>query len=55
MGEMDKSVGQLRLAYNYKINVIPGESLPDPLKDDSFRKLAGAVRDMQRDSDKGLN
>jgi hypothetical protein len=36
-------------------NVIPGESLPNPLKDDSFPKTRGdykfvsAVRDMQRD------
>ena len=55
MGEMDKSVDQLRLAYKYKANIIPGESLPDPLNDDSFRKFAGddkfvrAVRDMQHD------
>ncbi len=42
MGKMDESLEQLRLVYKYKANVIPGESLPDPLKDDSFRKF---VRD----------
>jgi len=54
MGKMDESLGQLRLAYKYKSNVIPGESLPDPLKDDSFRmfvkdkKFLDALREMQR-------
>jgi tetratricopeptide (TPR) repeat protein len=54
MGKMDESLVQLRLAYRYKANVIPGESLPDPLKDDSFRKFVkdknfiDAVHEMQR-------
>lgn len=54
MGKMDQSLEQLRLAYKYKANVIPGESLPDPLKDDSFRKFrkdkkfVDAVHEMQR-------
>ncbi len=39
---MEESLEQLRLAYKYKANVISGESLPDPFKDDSFRKF---VRD----------
>jgi hypothetical protein len=56
-GEMDKmndALTQLRLAYKYKANVISGEALPDPLKDDSFRHFVGkeefikAVHDMQR-------
>ena len=53
MGKIDESVEQLRLAYKYKANVIPGESMPDPLKDESFRKFAKddkfvtAVREMQ--------
>jgi hypothetical protein len=29
----------LRLAYKYKANMIEGESFPDPLQDDSFRKF----------------
>jgi len=50
----DESLEELRLAYRYKANVIPGESLPDPLKDDSFRKFVkdkkfvAAVRELQR-------
>jgi tetratricopeptide (TPR) repeat protein len=56
-GEMDKvddALAQLRLAYKYKANMIAGETLPDPLKDDSFRHFAGneefvkAVREMQK-------
>jgi tetratricopeptide (TPR) repeat protein len=54
MGKMDESLDQLRLAYKYKANVISGESLPDPLKDDSFRKFVrdkkfvDAVHEMQQ-------
>ena len=54
MGKMDESLGQLRLAYKYKANMIAGESFPDPMKDDSFRnfvkdkKFVDAVRAMQR-------
>jgi len=56
-GEMDKmndALTQLRLAYKYKANMIAGETLPDPLKDDSFRKFVHkeefvkAVREMQK-------
>jgi hypothetical protein len=56
-GEMDKvddALAQLRLAYKYKANMIAGETLPDPLKDDSFRHFAGneefvkAVHEMQK-------
>jgi tetratricopeptide (TPR) repeat protein len=39
-GEMDKmneALAQLKLAYKYKANMIAGETLPDPLHDDSFR------------------
>ncbi len=42
MGKMDESLEELRLAYKYRANVIRGETFPDPLKDDSFRKF---VRD----------
>jgi hypothetical protein len=41
-GEMDKideAIGQLRLAFQYKANMIAGETLPDPLQDDSFRRF----------------
>ena len=40
MGKMDEAIEQLRLAYKYRANMIPGEGgIPDPLKDDSFRKF----------------
>lgn len=54
MGKMNESLEQLRLAYKYKANTIPGESLPDPLEDDSFRKFVKdknfveAVHEIQR-------
>jgi hypothetical protein len=53
MGRMDQALGQLRLAYKYKDNMIPGEQFPDPIKDDSFRKFVKdkkfveAVKEMQ--------
>ena len=53
-GQMDESLKQLRLAYKYKANLIPGESMPDPLTDDSFRefvndkKFVDAVHEMQQ-------
>jgi hypothetical protein len=54
MGKMDEALGQLRLAYKYRANMIPGEgTVPDPLKDDSFRSFVKndtfvqAVRAMQ--------
>jgi tetratricopeptide (TPR) repeat protein len=55
-GEMDKmneAISQLRLAYKYKANMIAGETLPDPLQDDSFKRFVHneefgkAVHDMQ--------
>jgi hypothetical protein len=55
-GEMDlmnDALIQLRLAYKFKANMIAGETLPDPLKDDSFRHFVGketfvkAVHEMQ--------
>jgi len=54
MGNMNKSLEQLRLAYKYKANMIAGETFPDPLRDDSFRnfvdndKFVKAVNEMQR-------
>jgi hypothetical protein len=45
---------QLGLAYKYKANMISQETLPDPLKDDSFRDFVGkeefvkAVHAMQK-------
>ena len=53
-GEMNEALTQLRLADKYKANMIAGEKLPDPLKDDSFRHFVGkeefvkAVHEMQK-------
>jgi hypothetical protein len=38
-GKKNEALEQLRLFYQKKANMIAGESPPDPLKDDSFRKL----------------
>jgi tetratricopeptide (TPR) repeat protein len=54
MARMNDSLAQLRLAYKYKSNMIEGETLPDPLKDDSFRyfvdkdEFVKALREMQK-------
>jgi tetratricopeptide (TPR) repeat protein len=44
MNKMDDTLTQLRLAYMHKANMIAGETLPDPLKDDSFRHFADKER-----------
>ena len=52
-GLMNESIEQLNLAYKFKANVIPGESFPDPLQDNSFRKFShdkrfvDAIRNME--------
>lgn len=52
--ELQESISELRLAYKYKANSIPGESIPDPMQDDSSRYFTHnqtfieAVRDMQK-------
>jgi len=38
-GKMGEALEQLKLFYKYKANMIQGESLPDPLTDDSFRNF----------------
>jgi len=54
MARMNDALEQLRLAYKYKANSIAGETLPDPLKDDSFRyfvdkpEFVNAVHAMQK-------
>lgn len=55
MEKMDQALEQLGWAYKYRANMIPGEGpLPDPLKDDSFRKFVSdkkfvdAVHGMQK-------
>jgi len=52
--ELQDSISELRLAYKYRVNTIPGESIPDPMQDDSFRYFThnqtfiDTVRDMQK-------
>jgi len=36
---MDKTMEYLRKSFSLKANVIPGESMPDPAKDDSFQRF----------------
>ena len=39
MGDLEKAIANLRLAYQCKQNALPGESVPDPRTDSSFAKL----------------
>jgi len=39
MGDAMEAGNYLRKAFEYKANVLPSESMPDPRKDDSFKKL----------------
>lgn len=39
MGKADEASQNLKKAFEYKANVITGETMPDPRKDDSFKKL----------------
>jgi hypothetical protein len=36
--DLERSLAELRLAYQYKQNMIPGEEFPDPRADDSFQR-----------------
>lgn len=38
MNQLDEAIAALKQAYKYKANMIKGETLPDPRKDDSFKK-----------------
>jgi tetratricopeptide (TPR) repeat protein len=52
--KMDDAIAQLRTAFKYKNNVVVGETMPDPMKDDSFRyfvdkkEFIDAVHEMQK-------
>jgi tetratricopeptide (TPR) repeat protein len=37
-GDLDGALEQLKIAFRYKSNSIPGEGIPDPAKDDSFKR-----------------
>jgi hypothetical protein len=39
MGDATEAGNYLKKAFEYKANVLPGEGMPDPRKDDSFNKL----------------
>jgi tetratricopeptide (TPR) repeat protein len=39
MEDATEAENYLKKAFDYKANVLPGESMPDPRKDDSFKKL----------------
>ena len=38
MGNREEALRNLRLAYQYKANMLPGETFPDPKTDSSFKK-----------------
>jgi hypothetical protein len=39
LGDATEAGNYLKKAFEYKANVLPGENIPDPRKDDSFKKL----------------
>ena len=39
MGKVEEASQSLKKAFEYKANVLPGETMPDPRTDDSFKKL----------------
>jgi Tetratricopeptide repeat len=39
MGDAREAGNHLKKAFEYKANLLPGENMPDPRKDDSFKKL----------------
>lgn len=44
MNDLDNAIKNLRLAFNYKANMIPGEQMPDPAGDDSFARFLSDPR-----------
>jgi tetratricopeptide (TPR) repeat protein len=44
MNDVEGSIANLRLAFQYKDNVIAGEQVPDPRQDDSFQRFAESER-----------
>ncbi len=38
MNDLDSAIAALRKAFEYRRNVLPGESMPDPDKDESFTR-----------------
>ena len=54
MNDVDKTIQYLKQAFEYKDNMIKGETLPDPWTDDSFQrfmkndKFVNALKEMSR-------
>ncbi len=44
LGDLGGAMEQLRLAFQYKSNSNPGEGIPDPAKDDSFKRYLSDPR-----------
>jgi len=44
MNNLDDAIKNLRLAFSYKANVIPGEEIPDPTGDSSFARFLSDLR-----------
>jgi tetratricopeptide (TPR) repeat protein len=44
MSDVDRAIANLRLAFQFKANVLPGEQVPDPRNDDSFQRFAESER-----------
>jgi tetratricopeptide (TPR) repeat protein len=44
MSDVDRAIANLRLAFQYKDNTLPGEQVPDPRLDDSFQRFAESER-----------
>ena len=44
LNDVDNALGDLKSAFGYRQNGIPGEGMPDPAKDPSFRRLLGEAR-----------
>jgi tetratricopeptide (TPR) repeat protein len=39
MNDLESAIKQLKRAFEYRQNVLPGETMPDPSKDDSFQRF----------------
>jgi tetratricopeptide (TPR) repeat protein len=39
MNDLDNTIAQLKRAFEYRQNMLPGETIPDPAKDDSFQRF----------------
>jgi hypothetical protein len=54
MNDVDKTIQYLKQAYEYKNNMIKGETFPDPWTDDSFQrfmkddKFVNALKEMSK-------